>query len=195
VGPIKSIGTVLPEGGDEQRDAIHIAVLPVVAGEILRAGQKVAFAYGSTSTVIRALDDYEAAQRPSVGIIDPFLDEWMVKPGQRVWLFLHPNSVTGMRHHWQHPAVDLLPSNAATESETWLHRFAERWGFNYDEMMKTASDPTAEGFPYIIAHGKDLHSVGELGDDHELFWQHMALLTGRAFDHEHRNKVGWSCTC
>lgn len=188
--PIKTLGTFLT--GGEERDAIHIAVLPVTAGEDLRPGDPVTLAYGTSDIVIGASDDYGV--NPSIGIVDPFLAKdfatCRVTKGTRFWLFLHPNTVTGMRHHWQHPAID-NPPKPQNDSELWLHQFAQRWGFNYDELLHAA----VSGGDYVVAHGRDLHSADELGADYDLFWQHLALFTGRTFDEPHRAKVSWSCTC
>lgn len=189
---IESIGKFLT--GDEERDAIHVAVLPVVAGEDLYAGDPVAFAFGTTKVVIRALDDY--GRRPSVGIIDPYLrtsDTASVRRGTRVWLFMHPNTVTGIRHHWRHPQVD-QPTPEASDSERWLHDFAERWGFDYDEMIVIATTPSACR-DWITAYGRDLHSAEDLGKDHDVFWQNLARVTGRSYDAEHQRLVKWSCSC
>lgn len=78
-----------------QRDAIHIAIAPVVAGMDLEPGQRVGFFKGNE--IVTGVSGV-----PSVGIIDPFLKE-TVKAGQRCWLFLFPNTVTSLRHEWTHP--------------------------------------------------------------------------------------------
>ncbi|MEZ6122938.1 MAG: hypothetical protein R3C49_07150 [Planctomycetaceae bacterium] len=88
-------GTLIDDG-DRRRDAIHIAIAPVTAVELLCPGQHVG--------LVRS-DSYEFVGRSPepVGIVDPFLKS-AVEPGQRFWLFLYPNSVTGLRHVWTHPA-------------------------------------------------------------------------------------------
>lgn len=194
--PIKTLGKILTSE-EVARDAIHIAVLPVVAGEELNRGERVKLAYGTADVAIEAGDDYGV--NSSIGIIDPFLSEYYVKKGQRCWLFLHPNTVTGMRHHWEHPAVDAVPqvavmSDAKSRADLWLHQFAERWGFHYDDMIAVATNPNEER-DWIIAHGHDLHSAGELGGDLHLFWQNLAVLTGQTFSAFHQERVTWSCSC
>jgi hypothetical protein len=84
--------------GDRRRDAIHIAVAPVTAAELLAPGQHVGFTpAGQTETVGTVESDRH------IGIVDPFLTD-VVEPGQRFWLFLYPNTVTSLRHVWRHPA-------------------------------------------------------------------------------------------
>lgn len=78
-----------------RRDCIHFAVAPVVASIELRPGCRV------------GLDEVGHAEisetRHCIGIVDPFLTE-NVQEGQTFWLFLYPNSITGLRHVWQHPS-------------------------------------------------------------------------------------------
>ena len=84
-------------GEDARRDAVHVAVAPVVSGGHLHPGQRVGL-----------LPDGRASHlEPHIGVVDPFLvfkDVSMVHPGERFWLFLLPNTVTSLRHVWQHPA-------------------------------------------------------------------------------------------
>lgn len=189
--PIKTIGRKLT--GAEQRDAIHIAIMPVVCGEdYMRAGEEVGLVYGTTNTVKHKESIYGIE---TIGVIDPFLrgdmDSLMLKKGDVVWCFLKPGTITGLRHEWTHPGIDNQrpPKN---ESEKWLRAFSDKWNFNYDEMISGAQED--EG--YVVAHGRDLHSRTELDDgDEALFWEHIGILTGHHYDSEHREKFGWSCSC
>lgn len=63
-----------------KRDAIHVAIIPLVAPRVMRPGEHLAN-----------------------GIVNPFLKE-PVQPGEAFWLFLYPGTVTGIRHVWSHPA-------------------------------------------------------------------------------------------
>jgi hypothetical protein len=177
------------------RDAIHIAVVQMICGEdYISAGDHVFIQPGTTDTILTKDKCYgEAGQ---IGIVDPFLTEYDIKKGDRVWVFLYPNTVTGLRHEWTHPAFTEAERiiNTASESELWLRQFAARWGFDYSNMIEVGENPDS-GWGYITALGHDLHSVGELGEDHALFWYHLEQFTGKKFDESHRDKVGWSCSC
>jgi hypothetical protein len=83
--------------GDERRDAVHVAVAPVTAGERLSPGQHVGFV-GERVGV---------AGRP-IGVVDPFPTA-DVKEGERFWLFLYPGTITSLRHVWTHPAFTPRP--------------------------------------------------------------------------------------
>jgi hypothetical protein len=84
--------------GDRRRDAVHVAVAPVTAGETLRPGQHVGFAPAGQTETVGPVDPDRR-----VGVVDPFLPA-DVPAGQRFWLFLYPNTVTSLRHVWTHPA-------------------------------------------------------------------------------------------
>jgi hypothetical protein len=179
--------------GGEQRDAIHIAILPVLCDDdCLDPGQRVKLVHG-TSNMVRAVAGPEYDD-PGLGIIDPFLPE-SVERGERVWMFMLPNTITGLRHDWTHPAVDNA-AKVTSDSEKWLHSFADRWCFDYDEMIRAAlaPDSLASG-QFAVARGRTLHGKSELGEDHDLFWHHLQIITGREYAAEHREKFGWSCTC
>lgn len=185
--PIKTIGKIL-DSNEERRDAIHIAIVPAIAAENLWAGNKVSLVYGTTDQVKR--QEYSGGS-PIIGVVDPFLNNF-VRKGQKFWLFLYPNSVTGLQHVWTHPAFD-CPQMPKNEHEKWLREFADKWNFNYAEMIEAALSDDEE--PYVVAQGVDLHSPKELGGDFNLFWEHLEGLTGKQFDVEHRSKLAWSCSC
>lgn len=89
---LETLGTII--GPDEKRDAIHLAVLPAVAGEPLRPGQDVGVFDG------KAHGEHRGETR---GIVDPFLRR-MVCAGERFWLVVYPRQITSLRHVWTHPA-------------------------------------------------------------------------------------------
>lgn len=182
---IQTIGKILT--GNEERDCIHIAILPCIAAEGLSPGSEVGLVYGTTNQIRRKSRHYDLK---SLGVVDPFLDQYVEK-GQKVWVFLTPGTVTGMRHHWEHPDVDSfqVPKN---DSEKWLREFADKWNFDYDQMITECQ--YSEG--YVVAQGIDLHSAKELDPgDEDLFWHHIEILTRFKYNAEHRKKFTWSCSC
>ena len=168
-----SVGKIITT--PQERDAIHIAVAPMVATELLSPGQHVGLTH----------DGAAGFSNDPVGVVDPFL-KTVVRKGQKFWLFLYPNTITSLRHEWVHPAFTV---SKASESEQWLRNFADEWSMDYGRMIEGATSGTD-----IIA-GTDLHGAGELGRDHDLFWQHLEVVTGRAFTDEHVAKTGWGCSC
>jgi hypothetical protein len=173
---------------DAARDAIHIAVAPVVcADDYLSPGQEVGFIYDSR-TEVKRMD--RAYGQPVLGVVDPFLRKG-VSRGERFWVFLLPNTITFLRHHWQHPAFEPAPPPASA-SEAWLRYFADKWNFNYAEMIEAAS---SEDGGYAIAFGRDLHGREQLGADEALFWYHLEVMTGKKFNETYREQFGWSCSC
>lgn len=83
-------------GSGARRDAAHVAVLPIQAGQRLLPGQSVRVmdgrAWGSSTDVRH-------------GITDPFLKD-AVETGGMVYVLLNPGSIVGLRHAWVHPEID-----------------------------------------------------------------------------------------
>lgn len=83
------------------RDAVHIAVMPVMADTMLRPGQRVAISHFFNGTPV-----VSAKFNKTIGIVDPFLRVPVMR-GQCCWLWLDPGSITSLRHEWTHPGVDV----------------------------------------------------------------------------------------
>jgi len=189
---INTIGTILTTN-EHQRDAIHMAILPVVVDDDwIRPGEHVAFVPGSKDRV-------RSVRADGIGIIDPFLNDGkpLVKE-DRVWLFLYPNTIHGLRHDWVCESIDgkqsvPLAQTVSVEvenSEEWIRSFADEHSLDYESLISSA----ARGRDSVIAN--DDFGRYDIDDrDYELFWHHLEVITGRKFDEDHRESVSWSCSC
>lgn len=140
---------------EQSRDAIHVAVAPVIAGERLPPGAHVNLIHGKAAT----------SSKP-IGIVDPFLKR-DVMPGQKFWLFLYPQTVTSLRHEWEHPAFPKqADSPDRSSSERWMRSFCDNEGLDYDEVL-TRMDKD------------DVNSGDNQLDVTEEFRHHFLILTGR----------------
>ena len=77
----------------EARDAIHLAVEPVTAGEVLAPGTGIRIDKGVA---------WRASTGVMQGIVDPFLPR-SAQPGERFWFVMLPRQVRSLRHVWNHP--------------------------------------------------------------------------------------------
>lgn len=82
----------------EKRDAIHLAVDPVVAGQKLRPAQPIGIIAGVAYSVGTMVNGVRV---PYHGIVDPFLAQWPVE-GDSFWFVMAPHMVTSLRHVWSH---------------------------------------------------------------------------------------------
>lgn len=166
--PIKSIGQLLK--GHEQKDAIHMAIIPIIASESIDPGSKVALVVETTDQVKNAAGlGYNI--KP-IGIVDPFLDK-PLKKGDRCWLFLYPGTVTGMRHHFRHPAFPDSESAEEKFSVHWLHEYAGKCNIPYDDLMAGVKSyiEQDDGSPTL----EDDHNGWEVPEE---FWDHYYNVTG-----------------
>ncbi|RDJ34996.1 MAG: hypothetical protein DWQ19_09180 [Crenarchaeota archaeon] len=151
----------LVENPNQQRDAIHIAVAPVVAAESLKPGDHIGFLGYDTIHVGKDSDNL-------LGIVDPFLKDEL-KAGQRFLLFLYQNTVTGMRHHWEHPAF------VSTESEAWLKEFAHDLEMTYENLLAAASEYLNNGEIYCLP----IDTPDRVFSDMPKFWYHYSVVTNQ----------------
>ena len=92
---VPELGKLAPDNAF--RDAVHVAVAPIVAGEDLIPGAHVGLINNQA---------YGAHPEP-IGVVDPFLERGPNR-GEKFWLFLYPNTVTSLRHAWTHPAFKVV---------------------------------------------------------------------------------------
>lgn len=101
------VGTILD--GTVGRDAIHFALAPVWALTALKPNDEIVVEEGWARLLMEG--------EKSVAVIDPWLKLrgiHEVAPGQQVYAFVHPGTITALRHVWQHPAFEIrVPKGGA----------------------------------------------------------------------------------
>lgn len=198
---LETLGTII--GPHEKRDAIHLAVIPIMAPDEISPGQHVdREGYLTNKYSERA-----------VGIVDPFLKN-PVNAGEWFWVVLYPRQITSLRHVWSHPAFpeeDKLTLNVGTgngdigfselsefeKSEKWIKLYAEELGVNVKDLLDGADnfinsngreyylgEPNNYGmYPYFEGLGTNLY-----------FWDHYEIIRGVKINPELKhNFFSYSC--
>lgn len=184
---LETLGTIITSGG---RDAIHLAVEPVVAGQYLRPGDHVTL-----------IDGKAILSGKGLGIVDPFLER-AVAPGEMFWLVVYPRQITSLRHVWEHPAFPaegaVVPAepadDQATASRKWIENFAASIPLRYEVVMDGARDYVSDrehgGYGEYLCFGGLLE--GESVPDE--FWPHYERVTGKKVPDDHRGSF-FTCSC
>lgn len=177
---LETLGTIIDD--TQKRDAIHLAVEPVIAKTMLFPGQDV------------SVDGSDKGKL--VGIVDPFLKE-PVRPGEMFWLVIYPRQIKSLRHVWSHPDFPETECYVEQEEETrsdqiieesrkWIDQFISKinessdgieW-LEYDKLMKGANkylDSLGKKFQDYLCLGGLLENVRVP----EEFWLHFEIITGR----------------
>lgn len=174
-----TVGQILTDKAE--RDAIHMAIAPVMAGERLTPGDHV------------ALDSGMAVAKPAdtIGIVDPFLKS-CVEAGQRFYLFLYPKTVTGMRHHWNHPAFTGADRQATPEevrmrqSKLVVSEIAKECGVTYARLIDALQNDE-----YInMGSNQDYRDI-ITGSTEEALRHHAEIILGRKI----KTTQPFSCAC
>lgn len=169
------IGKLITEA-DAARDAIHIAVAPVVAMQPLKPGDHIGFiSAGDTETV--------GLVSTPIGIVDPYLTK-PVKPRQRFWMHLYPGTITSLRHNWTHSAFEAETSY----SDKWLRAYAKITDISYKDLL--------EGVGNYVEHGEYISdgSRYEGADVPDEFWEHYEAVTRKKVAEDKKGHF-FSCAC
>lgn len=167
------------------RDAVHIAVAPVIAGETLKPGQHIGFISNSEHELVGTKAD------KLIGIVDPYLKE-PVNPWMGFYMFLYPNTITSLRHSWAHPEFedtkDVGVKGKLPASEQWLRDYAEQIGTSYAKLLEATHNFINYGD--YFSQGGDFEGMG-LPDD---FWTHYQNVTNVSVPTEKQHSF-FSCSC
>lgn len=183
---MENIGKIIDDGTTAQRDAIHVAIAPVVAWERLSPGQRIGFINDNCETV-------GEVDKP-IGIVDPFLT-LEVRQGQRFWMFLLPNTITSLRHDWTHPsfrdqALVQPDSGSLEESKAWVAQFASELGKTYKSLMNAAESYNCCG-DYVMDNTESYKDADY--NKWPMFWHHYSRITGQKVDDP--EGTVFTCSC
>lgn len=182
---LETLGSII--GAGEARDAIHLAVEPVVAAVSLYPGQHVGL-----------LPDGKASTKAGkmLGIVDPFLKDG-VKAGERFWLVVYPRQITSLRHVWSHPdfaATPELPTPTVGSDEAWLRAYADEIDVGFRDLIESAEEWVRThdgrwGGEYMV-RGGTLEGVSTRPE----FWDRFVAYTGIDVPETARGNF-FSCSC
>ena len=183
---LETLGKII--SNNEKRDAIHLAVEPVIAGRTLRPGEHVGLVNGKATRCDKPL-----------GIVDPFLNK-AVKPGEWFWLVVYPRTIRSLRHVWEHPdfpesiGAEKPIENKEEISRQWIEDFSNNLGVDSAVILSGArkwinSHDGKWGGTYLCLGGL---LEGETVPDE--FWDHYEIVTGAVVPKEMRQSF-FTCSC
>ncbi len=160
---------------EQPRDAVHVAVAPIKAGEALSHGQHVGLKNGEAF----AFEEH-------IGVVDPFL-KTPVEKGQTFWLFLYPQTITSLRHEWVHPAFD-APAvvDPKQKAIAFLTKVASDCGVSYERMMDAIERD------YYIHMGDNEYYKDVMDAAGPAFEEAVETVLGKK---PGRNLYPFSCSC
>lgn len=197
---LETLGTA-PLKETEARDAIHLAVEPVIAGEKLFAGQDIGLVQSAGGLVAMRANKLEQGPVKALGIVDPFLED-AVYPGDRFWLVVYPRQIKSLRHVWEHPdfpaalsepeAVSVAPVKVADPQEVsraWIENYANgSVDMTYNRLMEAAREYLRYG-EHVVEGGR--YEGFYLNQE---FWDHYEVVTGETVNESDRGSF-FSCSC
>lgn len=167
------------------KDAIHVAVISVEAGEQLLPGDKIFLDVDTLVAKKRGTNYF------THGIVDPFL-RWAVYEGECFDLWLYPNFIEGMRHNWKHGSIKDYPEESEDvlkqRAEVQLISIADTFGLSFNRLMRAAQEYLEDG-TYLCEGGR--WEGMYLPDE---FWDFYEVYTGKIVPDETRGSF-FSCSC
>jgi len=177
------------------RDAVHVALAPVVAYERLLPGEHIGFVDPLDTTLAGSANSCDK----TLGIVDPYLRK-AVSKGERFFMCLYPQTTTGLRHVWTHPAFPEGPpkvamvDDAKTAAVKRITEIAEMLGDDfgtYDELMNHVQ-ACIKGGDHFVEYGTEHLRDTWYGVEDE-FWKCFETITGQKKPIEH--VAIFCCSC
>lgn len=180
---LATLGTIITE--NEKRDAIHLAVENVVAGESLAPGDHVGWLSDGRVGIMT---------NKKLGIVDPFLTE-IIKENERFWLILYPRQITSLRHVWSHPdfSADTIIKKSKKDAELWLRKYINNGvNINFSTVINCIT--------YDLAHSQNIEVIclpEDIDGDRTItpeFWENFEIYTSRKVPQKQRANY-FRCAC
>lgn len=189
---LEVLGTIITDK-EVGRDAIHLACLPVVAGDdILLPGDHIGILNGKASV--------HAPKK--VGIVDPFIQGRVTKD-EKFLLVIYPRTIESLRHVWSHPDVPdeatavapQLPDPSVmsdTAAEEELDRFAREYLDSGSDSLDILIDGMDNGY---LIDGGNFEGRGR-AEIPTRIWELFEVYMGRpARRADRQGEVYFSCSC
>jgi hypothetical protein len=183
--------------GTEGRDAVHIAIVPAIAGDNLERGW---------SVKLNGKNEAEACNSENaIGVVDPFRrwEERFVSKGSWFWLCLYPKTITGLRHVWEHPSFPEAAKPAPitkhdderSHSKRWLTDYVRRWcphwiiepDGGYSKFISNVTEDKV-----MFYSGNDCHGKEDVVDAEDLY-RHLSVVLGKQIDASYFTEFTCSC--
>lgn len=215
---LETLGFILADN-QGARDAIHLAVEPVIAGHNLKTGEHIGIKDGKAVSH-KYVRNHDVKL---VGVVDPFLLGG-VQEGDKFWLVVYPRQITSLRHVWAHPDfpdtsdvmfrnvdgkdnIALYPPSLTEKDKAykWIENYANELSGYYsdgygddcyaeitaEELINTAKTHLKDGAwgDYLVYGGK---FEGEYTKSE--FWDYLAIYLEKEIP-EDRRRSFFSCSC
>lgn len=165
--------------GSAGKDAIHIAIAPMTATMELAPGQHVGIVDSQRAGVTEV----------PIGIVDPYLTA-KVRPGERFYMFLYPNTVTSLRHEWVHPSFVGAVFMEDSVAHKWIEEFAAELDQTYNRLMEAATT-WIQSNDYTYDNSERYKRVPV--NRWEEFWDHYETVTStKVVD---KKATFFTCSC
>jgi len=112
-----------------KKDAIHVAIVALVAGCPLEPGTRI-----KLNAENFAVNAY--SKKESFGVADPY--RVGIAKGSTFWALLDPEEVTSVEHTWTHK-LDFSPPKVELKKNRQLLDDANRLGVTYEELITACS--------------------------------------------------------